>query len=151
MSETLEQRLTHDAQEALKNHDARRREILTTILAAVKKARIDSMGKGFGPTEELTVLEKAKKQREESIVLYQKANRADMVEREQAEIEIIKSYLPTPLTEEEVKQIIADAVTQTGATSIKEMGKVMGIVQPQTKGRFDAGKIATLVKTSLGA
>ena len=151
MSETLEQRLTHDSQEALKNHNARRREILGTILAAVKKARIDAAGKTFGPVEELSVLEKAKKQREESVELYLKANRQDMVDREREEIEVIKSYLPAPLTESEVKQIVFDAVTQTGATTIKDMGKVMGIVQAQTKGRFDSAKVVNLVKAALGA
>ncbi len=151
MSDTLEQRLTHESQEALKNHNARRREILSTLLSAVKKARIDAAGKTFGPAEELGVLEKAKKQREESVELYKKANRQDMVEREQEEIEVIKTYLPEPLTEDEVKKIIADAITQTGAATIKDMGKVMGIVQAQTKGRFDAGKVAGLVKGALGA
>ena len=151
MIEPLEQRLTHDAQEALKNHDARRREILTTLLAAVKKARIDAAGKKFGPDEELTVLEKSKKSREESIELYVKANRADMADREREEVEIIKTYLPEPLGEAEVKAIIVTAVEELSATTIKDMGKVLAIVMPQTKGRFDAGKVASFVKSALGA
>jgi len=150
MLEPLEQRLTHDSQEALKSRDGRRREILSTLLSAVKKARIDAAGKTFGPTEELGVLEKAKKQREESVELYKKANRQDMVDREQEEIEVIKTYLPEPLTEHEVKKLIDDAVAQTSAVGVKDMGKVMGLVQKQTKGRFDAGKVATMVKAALG-
>jgi len=151
MSETLEQRLTRESQEALKNHDARRREILSTLLSSVKKARIDAAGKTFGPTEELAVLEKAKKQREESIALYKQARREDAAAKEQEEIDTIRTYLPEPLTEDAVKKIITDAVAQTGATSIKEMGKVMGLVQSHTKGRFDAAQVATLVKAALGA
>ncbi|MDK9700438.1 MAG: GatB/YqeY domain-containing protein [bacterium] len=151
MSETLEQRLTRESQEALKNHDARRREILSTILSAVKKARIDAAGKTFGPAEELGVLEKAKKQREESVGLYRQAGREDAAAKELEEIEVIKNYLPEPLTEEAVKQIIADAVAKTGAVTIKDMGKVMGLVQAQTKGRFDAAQVANLVKAALGA
>ena len=73
-----------------------------------------------------------------------------MVDRELEEIAIIKTYLPEPLTEADVKHIIADAVAATGATSVKEMGKVMGIVTPKTKGRFEAAQVATLVKSALG-
>lgn len=148
---SLEQTLTTASQEALKARDARKREILTTLLAEVKKARIDAAGKPFGPTEELSVLEKAKKTREESLTMFEQAGRAELVERVKEEITVIRSYLPEPLSEDDVKKIVADAVAEVGATSIKDMGKVMGIVQPHTKGRFDAAKVATLVKAALGA
>lgn len=149
MSETLEQRLTKDAQAALKEHNSRKREILTTLLSIVKKARIDAAGKTFGHVEELTALEKAKKQREEAVEIYRQVGRTDQMERELEEIDIIKSYLPEPLSEEEVKSIVQNAIQEVGATSIKEMGKVMALVQPQTKGRFAADKVAQMIKSSL--
>lgn len=150
MSESLEQRLTKDAQTALKEHNARKREILTTLLAVVKKARIDAAGKPFGPAEELNALEKAKKQREEAAEIYRQAGKLDQMQKELEEIEIIKSYLPEPLPEEEVIKIVEKAIEETGAATIKDMGKVMALVQPQTKGRFPADKVAQIVKSKLG-
>ncbi|MCX7835443.1 MAG: GatB/YqeY domain-containing protein [bacterium] len=149
MSETLEQRLMRDAQNALKEQNKRKREILTTLLAIVKKARIDAAGKPFGPAEELSALEKAKKQREEAVEIYRQAGKTEQMNKELEEIEIIKQYLPEQLSEDEVKAIVQRAIAETGATTIKEMGKVMAIVQPQTKGRFSAEKVAQIVKQNL--
>ena len=151
MSEPLEQRLTHEVQAAVKARERRRTEMLRMLLAAVKKARIDAFGKTFGPLEEIVVLEKARKQREEAIELYHQANRPDLVAREQEEIELIRNYLPPPLSEAEVQEIVTAAIAQLGAATIRDMGKVMALVQSQTRGKYDNSAVAALVKAALGS
>jgi len=109
-----------------------------------------------GRIDELTddeihaVIQKAVKQRRESIEQYKKAGREDLVEKEQRELEILEAYLPKPLTQEELEAIVEEAIKEVQATSLKDMGKVMKVVMPKVRGRADGRVVNELVKSKLG-
>jgi uncharacterized protein YqeY len=98
----------------------------------------------------IAVLTKMVKQRRESIEQFTKGNRQDLADKEQAELGIIQQYLPEQLSEEEIDQLIAQAITETGAESIKDMGKVMGKLKPQLQGRAEMGPVSAKIKAKLG-
>ena len=79
------------------------------------------------------------------------AGRNDLADQEQAEVEVIQTYLPQPLSEDEIAALVADAISSTGAESVKDMGKVMGVIKPKAQGRADMGKVSALIKAQLGA
>ncbi len=98
----------------------------------------------------LSVLEKMIKQRKESVVQFQAGNRQDLVDKEAAEITLLQAYMPSPLSDAELDALIADAVAATGAASIKDMGKVMGIIKAKAQGRADMGAVGAKIKAKLG-
>jgi uncharacterized protein len=102
-------------------------------------------------TRILSVLDKMVKQRRESIAQYGKAGRDDLVAVEEAEIVIIQEYLPAALSEAEINAIVEQSIESTGATSIQDMGKLMGVLKPQLQGRADMGKVSQLIKSRLSA
>ena len=97
----------------------------------------------------VVVLDKMAKQRRESITQFEKGGRQDLIETEQAELEIIQRYLPAALGDDEIARLIDDALQQCGATEIKQMGQVMGILKPQLQGRADMGKVSQLIRSRL--
>jgi len=117
-------------------------------LAAIKQIEVDQR-KELDETEVLQVLDKMCKQRRESMSQFEQAGRTDLVEKEQAELTIIAEYLPQALSESEVEQLITAAVTQTGASSMREMGAVMAILKPQMQGRADMSAFSALIKSKL--
>jgi len=117
-------------------------------LAAIKQIEVDQR-KELDETEVLQVLDKMCKQRRESMSQFEQAGRTDLVEKEQAELTIIAEYLPQALSESEVEQLITAAVTQTGASSMREMGAVMAILKPQMQGRADMSAVSALIKSKL--
>ena len=117
-------------------------------LAAIKQIEVDQR-KELDETEVLQVLDKLCKQRRESMSQFEQAGRTDLVEKEQAELTIIAEYLPQALSESEVEQLITAAVTQTGASSMREMGAVMAILKPQMQGRADMSAVSALIKSKL--
>jgi len=135
----LKERITQDMKEAMKERDILKVSTLRLLLAEIKNKEIDKKGE-LTDEEILSLIQKAVKQREESIEQYRKGNRSDLVEKETKEIEILKSYLPEPLSEEELDRIIEETIKEVGAMGPKDMGKVMKAIMPKVKGRVD-GKI----------
>lgn len=119
------------------------------ILSAVKQVEVDTR-KDLVDEDVLQILDKMVKQRRESITQYEKAGRDELATIEKDEIEIIQAYLPEQLSEDEIATMISAAIESTGAESMKDMGKVMGILKPQLQGRADMGAVSGIIKQKLG-
>jgi uncharacterized protein YqeY len=140
--------------DAMKARDERRVSTLRLVNAALKNADIEARGQGKGPLgddELLGLLQKMIKQRHESIELYEKGGRAELAQQERDEVAIIAAYLPKQLSEDDVKAAIADAVRETGAASMKDMGKVIAALRAKYAGQMDFAKASALVKGALSA
>src|SRR5262245_28515659 len=138
--------------DAMKARDQRRVSTLRLVNAAIKNADIEAQGKGkptLSDEELLGLLQKLIKQRQEAIELYDKAGRTELADRERGEIEIITAYLPKQMSDAEAQAAVAQVIKATGATGIKDMGKVMAALQQGYAGRLDFGKASGLVKTML--
>lgn len=135
---------------ALKSGDKFRADTLRYLLSAIHNAEI-SKGKDATLNEEelIEVLQKQVKQRQESIEAYKKGERADLVEKEQKELEIIKGYLPEQLPDGEIKKLAEEAIKEVGAKDPKDMGKVMGALMPKVKGLADGSVVSRVVKEQL--
>ena len=142
------EKIKNDMIKAMKEQDKFKLSVIRMIKASIDKERID---KKIEITDEVVidVLAKELKTREESRLEFSKAGRTDLVEDLDKEIEIIKEYLPEPLTEEEIDKIINDAFKETEASSIKDMGKVMKLVTPKVKGRCDMKEVSNKIKEKL--
>ena len=139
--------------EAMKARDERRVSTLRMVNAAIKDRDIEARGAGKGPLSDeelLALFQKLVKSRQDSIELYQKGGRADLVAQEQEEIAIISGYLPKQMSEEDMKAAITAAIKDTGAASMKDMGKVIGALRGKYAGQMDFGKASALVKGMLG-
>ncbi len=148
MSSTLKPQLTDDMKSSMKSGDKHRLGVVRLILAAIKQIEVDERIE-LDDTRILSVLDKMAKQRRESISQFGAANRDDLVAIEQAEIEIIKEYLPEALSDSEINDLVEQSIATTGAESIKDMGKLMGVLKPQLQGRADMGKVSQLIKSRL--
>ena len=148
MSTTKDQILA-DIKAAMKAGDKSRLATLRLISAAIKQMEVDERI-DVDESQTMAILDKLMKQRRESITQYEKAGRDDLVAVEQAELTIIQTYLPAALDQSEIDKIVGDAITTTGAASIKDMGKVMGLVQPALQGRADMAAVSKLIKERLG-
>ena len=150
----LRARLNDALKEAMKNRDTLKTNTVRLIVAALKDRDIAARGKGkldeIGDDEILSMLQSMIKQRNESIKLYEQGGRSELATQEQAEIDVIKEFLPEPLSEDETVAAIKDAIKSVGATSLKEMGKVMAALKEQHAGRMDFGKASAVVKDQLG-
>jgi uncharacterized protein YqeY len=147
----MRERFTADLKAAMKSGDKQRVETIRMITAALKDKDIEARGQGKSLADDdiLALLQKMVKSRQESLDIYEKAGRADLAEKEKAEIEVISSYLPQPLSEAEVAEAIAAAIAETGAASIKDMGKVVATLKAKYTGRIDFGKASAAVKAAL--
>ncbi|MCK5002531.1 MAG: GatB/YqeY domain-containing protein [Gammaproteobacteria bacterium] len=150
MSSALKTSLQDAMKAAMKAGDKPRLGVIRLILSALKQVEVDERVE-LDDTRVIGILDKMVKQRRESIGMFDKAGRDDLTKIEQAEIDVIQTFLPQALSEEEVEAIIKDAISKTGAESIKDMGKVMGIVRPQVVGRGDVGAISGQIKAILSA
>ncbi len=146
----LKQQLTADMKTAMKSGDKSRLMVIRSILAAIKQIEVDERIE-LDDARVNAVLDKMAKQRRESITQFDKAGRTDLVDIEQAELEIIQSYLPEALSEAEIAELIEQAIAKTGASEMKQMGQVMGMLKPQLQGRADMGQVSQLIKSRLGA
>ena len=137
--------------EAMKAKNERAVSTLRMVNSTLKNADIEARttGKPLGDAEVLAVLQKMIKQREESVEMYRKGGRDDLVKQEQEEIAIIRGYLPRQMSEAEMAAAIDAAVRETGASSMKDMGKVIGLLRGQYAGQMDFGKASGLVKAKL--
>ena len=140
---------------ALKSKDSRSVSTLRLILAAIKDrdiaVRSDGNAEGISDEQILDLLQKMIKQRHESIAAYEKGGRADLVAQEQGEIEVTRRFLPAQMSQSEIQAAVAEAVTETGAGSLKDMGKVMGVLKERYAGRMDMGAASGAAKKALGS
>ncbi|NRB35623.1 MAG: GatB/YqeY domain-containing protein [Rhodobacteraceae bacterium] len=151
----MREKVAEALKSAMKEKAADRLSTLRLINAAIKDRDIALRGEGdetvADDTEILSILSKMVKQRQESARAYEEGGRLDLAEREQAEIEIITEFLPRQMDEDEVRKAIAATLTDIGATSIRDMGKVMGALKSRYNGQMDFGKVGPMVKDQLCA
>jgi uncharacterized protein YqeY len=146
---SLKERITDDMKAAMRAGEKERLGVIRMINAAIKQREVDERI-SLDEAQVLSVLEKMIKQRKESVVQFQAGNRPDLVEKEAAEISLLQSYMPSPLSAVEIDALIAEAIAAAGATSIKDMGKVMGIVKGKAQGRADMAAVGAKIKAKLG-
>jgi uncharacterized protein YqeY len=149
---SLRERFTADLKEAMKAGDKGRVSTIRLITSALKDKDIEARGLGKGETtadELLALLQKMIKQRQESIAIYDANDRPELAAGERAEVEVISSYLPKQMSEDEVKAAITVAVSESGAASVKDMGKVIAILRAKFAGQMDFAKASGLVKAAL--
>ncbi|NLP12382.1 GatB/YqeY domain-containing protein [bacterium] len=142
------ERLTEDMKEAMKNGDKERLSTIRLLRGQIKDAEINKRA-ALSEEEELAVLTNAAKKRKESIEAFTSAQRDDLAAKEKAELEVIQAYLPSPLSNAEIEAIVQQALAESGAQTIKDLGKVMQLVVPKTKGRADGKMVTDLVRNKL--
>ncbi|WBA11980.1 GatB/YqeY domain-containing protein [Salinivibrio kushneri] len=145
----LLERLKDAQKTAMKQKDKARLGTLRLVMAAIKQQEVDTR-QLLSDEAILAVLTKNVKQRRDSVAQYQAAGRDDLAETELAEIAVIEEFLPQPLSDDEVDALVKAAVEKAGASSMQDMGKVMGVLKPQVQGRADMGKVSQRVKAHLG-
>ncbi|RFA30140.1 glutamyl-tRNA amidotransferase [Alkalilimnicola ehrlichii] len=147
MSE-LKARINEAVKAAMRAGDKPRLAVLRLITADIKQREVDERVE-LSDDDVIAVLSKMVKQRRESIAQYEQAGRDELAAQERSEIDVISEFLPQPLTEAEIDTIIDKAIADTGASSIRDMGKVMGAVKPQLQGRADMGAVSGQIKARL--
>jgi len=146
----LKDRIKDDMKAAMRAKDKGRLIIVRMILAAIKQIEVDERIE-LDDERIVVVLDKMLKQRRESIKQFNEAGRADLTEIEEAEVVVIQNFLPKALTPQEIEEMVVKAVSDTAAESIKDMGKVMGVLRPQMLGRADMSVVSSVIKVKLGA
>ncbi|WP_456444335.1 GatB/YqeY domain-containing protein [Thiolapillus sp.] len=144
----LKQRISGDMKAAMKGGDKARLGVIRLILAAIKQVEVDERIE-LDDERVLAILDKMVKQRRDSINQYESAGRTELAEQEKFEIGIIQDYLPQQLSEEEIAALIDEALAATGASSMKDMGKLMGWLKPKLQGRADMGAVSASIKQKL--
>ncbi|PHN01072.1 GatB/YqeY domain-containing protein [Flavilitoribacter nigricans] len=146
---TLEERIKPDLVAAMKAKDQASLRGIRAIKAAILLAKTDGSGRAITPEVEIKMLQKLIKQRKDSLEIYEKQDRGDLAVTEREEIEVIERYLPEQVSQEELEKVIKDIIEKTGASSMKDMGKVMGMANKQLAGRADGKTISAVVKQLL--
>ena len=145
----LKDRVTEDMKTAMRAGDKERLATIRLLLAAIKQREVDERIT-LDDGQVLAVIDKMMKQRREAIAQFESGGRSDLVAKENAEIDVLQGYLPAQLSSAELDALISEAITATGAASIKDMGKVMGFVKPKAQGRTDMGALSARIKQKLG-
>lgn len=145
---SLKQKLQEDLKSSMKNKDTVRKSVITLIRAAIKQYEVDNRQE-LGDEGVIDIISKQLKQRKDSLVEFEKAGREDLIEETKSEIQVLEEYLPQQLSEDELEQIVIQTIAEVGATSMKDMGKIMSTIKPKTAGRADGRKINELVKKNL--
>ncbi len=146
---TLRQRISDDMKNAMRARDAARLGAIRLLLAAMKQREVDERIE-LDDDAVVAIVEKLLKQRRDSFSQYQAAARQDLADQEAFEIEVLSAYMPQPMSAEEVAALIGQAVTETGAASARDMGRVMAWLKPKLAGRADMNGVSGLVKNALG-
>ena len=146
---TLKERITEDMKAAMRASEKERLSTIRLVQAAIKQREVDERIT-LDDTQVLVVLEKMVKQRKESIAQFEQGGRKDLADKERREIELLQAYLPAQLSDSELDVLIREAVAVTGAASIKDMGKVMGVVKSKAAGRADMAAVGARVTAVLG-
>jgi uncharacterized protein YqeY len=145
---SLVARLEGEVKEAMLARDGERRDALRLILSSLRSAEKD-LQRPLTEDEELQVLQRERKRRNEAAEAFRSGGREDRAEKEEAELAILEEFMPAPLSEDELERIVDDAIAETGATSIREMGRVMADVMPQIAGRADGSAVSQIVREKL--
>lgn len=146
---TLKERITEDMKSAMRSGEKDRLGLIRMLQAAIKQREVDERIQ-LDDSQTLAVIEKMIKQRKESVAQFQSGGREDLVAKENAEIAVLQAYLPAQLTAAELDAIVKDAIASTGATTVKDMGKVMAQVKAKAAGRADMGAVGARIKAALG-
>ena len=144
----IKTQISNDVKDAMRSKDKDRLAALRLILAAFKQKEVDERIE-LSDEQSISILNKMAKQHRDSIEQFGQANRDDLIKKEQLELDIIESYLPEKLSEEEVSLLIDEAISDTGANSVKDMGKVIGLLKGKLQGQADMGEVSRLIKTKL--
>lgn len=147
---SLAERITEDVKIAMKNQDKEKLNVIRMVKSAIQLAKIEAKH-DLSDEEVIDVISKQIKMRKDSIVEFEKASRTDLAENYRKEIEILKEYMPEPLSIEKVKEIIDNAFDKIKPTSPKQMGMIMKEVTPQIKGKFDMGEVSKIIKEKLSS
>jgi len=144
----LLKKLQDEMKTAMKSGDRDRLSVIRMLISEIKKVQIDKK-KELSDDEIIQVLQRYAKQRKESIKQYKEAGREDLAQKEEAELKVVQEFLPQPLSEEEIQKIVDQVIEETGASSIKDMGRVMKSVMEKIKGRADGSIVSSIVKKKL--
>jgi uncharacterized protein len=145
---TLVERLEGEVKDAMLARDATRRDALRLILNSLRSAEKD-LQRPLSEEEELQVLQRERKRRNEAAEAFRAGGREEQAEQEETELAILEEFMPEPLSEDELEQIVDDAIAETGATSLRDMGRVMADVMPQVAGRADGSAVGQIVREKL--
>ncbi|GAB6071050.1 GatB/YqeY domain-containing protein [Thiomicrorhabdus hydrogeniphila] len=145
----MKEQLTAEMKACMKAKDKERLQVVRSLLAAIKQVEIDNQTT-VDDAGILAILDKAMKQRRDSHQQFTDADRPDLAEQEAYEMSVIQDFMPQALTEDEINALIDDVMTKTGASSMQDMGKVMGLLKPEMQGRADMGEVSKLIKAKLG-
>jgi len=146
---SLKARITEDMKAAMRSGEKDRLSCIRMLQAGIKQREVDERIE-LDDAQVVAVIDKMIKQRKESVAQFQAGNRADLVAKESAEIDVLSGYLPEQLGAAELDAMIRDAISATGAASMKDMGKVMGLLKPKVQGRTDMGALSARIKSALG-
>ena len=147
---SMKSQLNDAMKNAMRAKDKERLGAIRLMLAEIKRVEVDERIE-IDDARVLAILDKMVKQRRDSISQYESAGRQELADVEIAEINVIQDFLPAALSEDEIKQLVQSAISETGAASMADMGKVMGVLRPQIQGRADAGAVSGLVKAALNS
>ena len=147
----LKQKLKEELKQSMLAKNELKTSVLRLLLSAINYYEINKGGAGYEATDEdvLSVIQKEAKQRRDSIEQFKNAGRQELVDKENKELEILKTYLPEQMGEEEIKKLVIEVIKETGASNIQEIGKVMGALMPKVKGKADGSLVSRIVKESL--
>jgi len=145
---SLKVRINDDVKAAMRGGDAKRRDALRLLLAALKQREVDER-KDLADADVVAVIDKMIKQRREAIVQFEKGGRQDLVQNEQFELDLLQTYMPQALSDAEVEAAVAEAIAAAGAKAPSDMGKVMGALKSKLAGKADMSKVSSLVKAKL--
>ena len=146
----MKEQLLQDLKEAMKNKDTLMKDTITMLRAAILQVEKDNL-KTLNDDEICGIVAKEVKKRKESVAEYENAGRQDIADNLKREIEILSKYLPEQLSQEEIAKMVEEAIAESGATSPRDMGKVMGILRPKTQGKADGKVVSDIVKEKLAA
>lgn len=149
----LKQKIQDELKQAMLSRDALKTSVLRMLKSAITYYEIQKGGAGYEATDEdvLSVIAKEAKQRRDSIDEYTKAARPELADKEKVELEMLQAYLPQQMSEEQIREIVKNTISETGATSVADIGKVMGALMPKVKGKADGGLINKIVRESLNS
>lgn len=149
----LKQKLQEELKQSMLAKDVLKTSVLRLLLSAINYFEIQKGGAGYEATDEdvITVIQKEAKQRRDSIEQFTAAGRQELAEKETKELKILQTYLPQQMEEEEIKKLVTEAIKEISASSIQDMGKVMGALMPKVKGKADGGLVSKIVKEKLSS
>jgi len=147
----LKKKLQEELKQSMLARNALKTSVLRMLLSALNYYEIQKGGAGYEATDEdvLSVIQKEAKQRRDSIEEFKKANRLELVDKETKELEMLQAYLPQQMSETDITSLVKEAINQTGAKTIADIGKVMGVLMPKVKGKADGGLVSKIVRESL--